>query len=485
MSEIQTLPLVIVTIYMLAMLGVGFYVSRVKIKDHVDYMVAGRTMGLVMVAASLSANNIGGGSTMGVAQRAYTSWGLSAAWYVLAAAIAMIPVAWFAPRIRRTFALTISEVVGRRFGTVSLSFTAVLNVVALFCLTASQVMASGAVVSALTGLPLNVCVVIAAFVVIVYTTVGGMLADQISDLLQFVIIFLGMAIAVPFVISGSGGWQAVSEKLPEVKFDFFAVGGLTIISLILNYIITFLSGPEMVSRFSSAKDERTAQKAALLSAVLMALVAFLPVIIGLVGYADNPKLDNGQGTSALVATTAAYAPPLITGFLAAAIVAATMSSADSNLLCASTIVMNDIVRKFFKPDLEERRIIFFTRLSNVLICVVATGVAMIGISLIPLNLFAFAIRSAGPFAAYALGLAMPKATRHAGQWSIVVGTVAVVWWQVAGSPFGLLPIVFGAALGLVTFLLITAVESARGVAPAPSPYPSADEVAALTAGSAR
>ena len=127
--------LVIVAVYLVGMLLVGFVVGKLKIKDSEDYMVAGRRMGIFMVAFSLSANNIGGGSTTGLAQKAFEDWGMSAIWYVLAASIAMIPLAYFAPRIRKTMAVTIPEVIERRFGKGSATFSAVLNILALFCLT--------------------------------------------------------------------------------------------------------------------------------------------------------------------------------------------------------------------------------------------------------------------------------------------------------------------------------------------------------------
>ena len=147
--EIQILPLIIVVAYLVGMLTVGAVVSKVQIKNAKDYMVAGRRMGLFMVAFSLSANNIGGGCTTGLAQKAFGDWGLSAVWYVLAASIAMIPLAYFAPKIRKTMAVTIPEVVGRRFGKFSSNFTAILSVLSLFCLTSSQIAASGGVINAL------------------------------------------------------------------------------------------------------------------------------------------------------------------------------------------------------------------------------------------------------------------------------------------------------------------------------------------------
>ena len=162
--EIQTGALVIVLAYMVGMMVVGYVVGKINIKGSADYLVAGRRMGLFMVAFSLSANNIGGGSTTGLAQKAFGAWGVSAIWYVLAASLAMIPLAYFAPKIRKTMAVTIPEVVGRRFGKLSSNFTAVLSVLSLFCLTSSQIGASGAVINALIPtIPLNVCLLLAGF----------------------------------------------------------------------------------------------------------------------------------------------------------------------------------------------------------------------------------------------------------------------------------------------------------------------------------
>ncbi|MBP1754169.1 MAG: sodium solute transporter superfamily [Firmicutes bacterium] len=468
--QVQVVPLIIVIVYMVGMLLVGFLTNKYVIKDSTDYMLAGRRMGLFMVASSLSANNIGGGSTTGVAAKAFSGWGLSAAWYVLAAAVAMIPLAYFAPKIRRTLAVTIPEVVNRRFGPTAGVFTAVLNVTSLFCLTASQILASGTVVSVLTGLPLNVCILIAGFVVIAYTTMGGMLADAITDVVQFLIIFFGLLIALPFIINGAGGWQVISDALPAAEFNVTKVGIITIVGLIFNYFCTFLSGPEMVSRFSSADDPKTAQKASLLSGVMMALLAFIPTLIGLIALAENPGLDGGKGTTALMYATTNYAPAWITGAVAAAIVAATMSSADSNLLCASTILTKDIYQKYFNKNVEDRKLITITRACNVVICLISMSIALFNISLVTLNLFAFALRSAGPFAAYGLGLAVKNATKNAGLVSILVGSIAVVYWQLIGSPFGILAIVFGCFWGIASFFLVTFVERKMGKPAAPSAY---------------
>ncbi len=470
---VNTGALIIVAVYLLGMLAIGFVVGKLKIKDSEDYMLAGRRMGLFMIAFSLSANNIGGGSTTGLAGKAFGDWGMSAIWYVLAASIAMIPLAFFAPKIRKVLAVTIPEVIGRRFGKGSSVFSAILNILALFCLTSSQVAASGSVVSTLTGIPLNVCLVIAGLVIVIYTTLGGMIADQISDLVQFIIILLGLAIATPFVLKGAGGWQALSAKLPAAKLDFTSIGWVVIIGYIFNYFCTFLSGPEMISRFESAKDEKTAFSASLLSGVLMAAMAVFPTLLGLAAYAVKDSLPGVTGGTAMMAVTNAFAPTFITGLVSAAIISATMSSADSNLLCMSTMVMNDMIIPYSKKKFTDKETIFYTRTCNVVFCVIAMLISMMKINIVTMNTFAFAIRCAGPFAAYGLGLVIPRATKHSGQISIITGTIGVVIWQIlSGGNFylGILPVVFGCAVGTLTFFIVNAIEWKMGIEPAPTAY---------------
>ena len=469
---VNTGAIIIVICYLVGMLVIGAIVGKLKIKNSEDYMVAGRRMGLFMVAFSLSANNIGGGSTTGLAGKAFGAWGMSAIWYVLAASIAMIPLAFFAPKIRKTLAVTIPEVIGRRFGKSSSIFSAILNIIALFCLTSSQVAASGSVVSALTGIPMNVCLILAGIVIILYTTLGGMIADQISDLVQFIIIFIGLAIATPFVINGIGGWQVLSAKLPAAQLSPTKIGWVVIIGYIFNYFCTFLSGPEMISRFESAKDEKTAFRASLLSGVLMAAMAIFPTLLGLAALAVKDSLPNVVASNAMMSVTSKFAPTFITGLVSAAIISATMSSADSNLLCMSTMAMNDIIKPYTKLVVDDKKSILYTRSLNVVFCAIAMAISMFNINIVTMNTFAFAIRC-GPFAAYGLGLIMPRATKHSGQISIITGTIGVIFWQIlSGGDFflGILPVVFGCAVGTVTFFIINLIEWKMGVESAPSAY---------------
>lgn len=428
-------------------------------------MLASRALPAIMVAASLSANNIGGGSSVGVASKAFGAWGLSAGWYVLAAAIGIIPMAFFAPRLRKVLAYTIPEVVGRRFGPTSHVITALLNIVSLFCLTASQILASGTIIAALTGISLETGIIIAGFVSIIYTVMGGLWADAFTDLFQWIIIFFGLLISLPFIISGAGGWEAVVSKVPPAKMSLTGVGFATIFSLIIQYFITFMSGPEMVSRIYAAKDEREGTIATLLSGVFMALYAFIPAIIGIVALAAFPKANPNQ---ALATAVFNLAPGWVAGLVCAAIIASTMSSADSDMLCASTIFTKDLYQRYINPQVSDQTLIVMTRIGNVIIGLLAMGIALFQINIITLNIFAFMLRAAGPFAAFALGLIWQRASRTAGLVSIVVGSAVGIYWQILKEPYGILAIVAGSLAGVVAFAVTTWIERSLGGQEAPA-----------------
>ena len=101
------------------------------------------------------------------------------------------------------------------------------------------------------------------------------------------------------------------------------------------------------------------------------------------------------------------------------------------------------------------------------------GISMFGVSLVAMNTFAFGIRCAGPFAAYGLGLAVPKATKNSGMISIFTGTIAFVVWQLlsnGGTLCFMMPVVFGSLVSAITFYVVNLIEWKRGVPAAPSAY---------------
>lgn len=448
---------VIVVIYMAVMIGIGFYARR-KITDSEGYHLAGRRLGVLMLAGTLAATEIGGGSSVGVASKAYGDWGLSAGWYVVCAGIGILLVSFVAPAMRRSMATTVPEVIGRRYGVASQTITAVLGATALTALAAVQITATATIVTVLTGFSFNIAILVTGVVVVFYTWLGGMWSVTLTDFVQFFLIVIGFAVAVPFALHNAGGWSSVLARLPEGQLGFTKIGWPTIIGLIVLYFMTFSTGQEAVQRYYSARSPRVAVWGSVLCGSVMTLYAFIPAVLGLIALAVFPNIE---ANNALATVSVGLLPPVIAGLLLSAVISATLSSASGDLLGASTIYIKDIHPRFASPlsDLGELR---FSRFGVIGIGVIATVIALASKAIIPLLIFAFTMRSAGPFAAFIFSLVLKRTSRRAGLVSIILGTVAGFGWQIAGEPYHLAAIIVGGSIGVISFLALHVWDSRAG-----------------------
>lgn len=146
----KTIVVSIVVLYMLFMLFIGRYSSK-KISSNEDFMLAGRRLGPILMAGTLAATELGGGSSLGVVEKAFGDWGIDASWYVTTMGIAFIILAFLAPRFRQVEVKTVPEYFRRRYGKTSGLITSIIMILPLIGLTASQFIASSTIVSVMLG----------------------------------------------------------------------------------------------------------------------------------------------------------------------------------------------------------------------------------------------------------------------------------------------------------------------------------------------
>lgn len=452
-----TAIILIIVVYLTIMIGVGLY-AKTKIKNNEDYHLAGRRLGVIMMAGTLAATEIGGGSSVGVAAKAYGDWGLSAGWYVVAAGIAIVLVCFVAPAMRRSMATTVPEVIGRRYGRASQTITAVLALLAQVALTGVQITATATIISTLAGWNFVVSILVTGVIVIFYTWIGGMWSVTLTDFIQFFLIVGGFAVALPIALHNAGGWGEVVANLPEGQLGFTKIGWPTIIGLVVLYFMTFSTGQEAVQRYYSARSPKAAVYGSLLCGTLMTIYAFIPALLGLIALAVYPGIEPN---SALATVSTGLLPAVIAGLLLSAIMSATLSSASGNMLAASSIFVKDIMPLFKKAITPEKEL-SISRLAVLVAGLIATGISLGSQAIIPLLVFAFTLRSAGPFSAYIYALLTRKSSHTAGLASIVVGSVAGIAWQFTDSLWHLDPIIVGAGLGFITFFIINTISRRRG-----------------------
>ncbi|MFC4801247.1 sodium/solute symporter [Neobacillus sp. GCM10023253] len=464
----------IVIVYMAAMIGIGLY-AKTKVKDSNDYHLAGRRLGPIMLAGTLAATEIGGGSSVGVASKAYGDWGLSAGWYVVSAGIGILLVSFVAPYMRKAMATTVPEIIGRRYGKSSYAISSFLSFVASTALAAVQITATASIVHILTGFSVTWAILIAGLGVVFYTYLGGMWSVTLTDFVQFFLIVFGFAIAVPFAFHSAGGVDAVMSNLPKEQLGFTKIGWGTIIGLTIMYFMTFSTGQEAVQRYYSAKNQKVAVTGSLLCGILMTLYAFIPAVLGLIALAVFPTIN---ANDALATVSVELLPPLISGLLLSGVISATLSSASGNLLAVASVFVKDIYPIVTKKAVEPHKELKLSKMLVVISGFVAVGISLFSQQIIPLLVFAFTLRSTGPFAAYLLGLVWDKVTPKAGLYSIIAGTVIGLGWQLAKEPFGIMAVIAGSVASLLTFLIVNKIELNRGVPAAPSAYNQEDQYTA-------
>ncbi len=451
----------IVIIYLGIMLFIGWYSSK-KIKSNEDFMLAGRRLGPVMMAGTLAATEIGGGSSLGVVEKAYGDWGMSAAWYILTMAIVFVILSLYASKLRNALVKTVPEYFRRRYGEAPGWITAVIMILPLIGLTAIQFIASAVILSVMMGIQYWIAVVIVTVVVTIYSILGGLWSITLTDFVQMFLIVGGMIVVVPFALNAVGGWENVRATVPAAKMSL--TGGIsigTIIALIVMYLASFTVGQEAVQRFYAAKDEKAAIKGSLIASGVYVIFAFIPVIIGLITYTmvqqgtiDATNIIENGARYALPTLATQVMPPVLVGLLFAGLISATMSSADSDLLGAGSIFSNDIYKIYINKNATPKQVMKVTRIAMAVVGVLGMGIALTNTkSIITVLMFAFTLRAGGSFLPYIVGHYWKKASYVGALSSVIFGSIAVVvveneWIEV---PFLKEPIYWGLLVSAITF----------------------------------
>ena len=459
---------VIVVLYLLVMLFIGWYSSK-KITSNTDFMVAGRRLGPFLMAGTLAATEIGGGSSLGVVQQGMQNHGISAAWYIMTMGFAFVILTFLAPKFRAATVKTVPEYFRRRYGKSAGLITAIIMLLPLIGLTAGQFIASSVILSTMLGINYKTAVIIVAVVVTIYSIMGGLWSVTLTDFVQVFLIIIGMIIAVPFAMRLAGGWGNVVANVPAETFDMFkGYSPMAVISLTIMYVATFTVGQEAVSRYYAARDGKAAKQGSILAAIINFVYAFIPAILGIITLAlINMGKFNAEDFAdvgaryALPVLAMEAMPAVICGLLFAGIISATMSSSDSDLLGAGSIFANDIYRAVLKPDATSEEVMKVTKIVMAVVGVVSMFIALFNTSsLVTLLMFCFTLRAAGAFFPYVLGHYWTGASLAGTIASLISGSIVVVYLEkISGSMlFGMKvsqPIIPGLIVALVFFLVFS------------------------------
>jgi sodium/proline symporter len=376
-----TVTVLIVYLGVLAALAVW---SRRETHTLSGYYLAGKKLPFWVVAFSTNATGESGWLLLGLSGMGYLV-GVQAYWVVVGEILGIAASWWIIARRLKALgddvdALTVPDVLAAKFEDKWNLIRGVAVAIILVMVTAyvtAQMVATGKAFSSFLGMEYATGVIVGAIFIIGYTFVGGYKAVSYTDVVQGVLMLLGL-IAVPAAaIIASGGWGEVQSNLtlqdPSLV-DMFAVsdGGKPVLIAIASFIaigLPFMGVPQLLIRFMSARDDVEIKKARIVSMSVMLVFTVGAVTAGVAGRALFPGLEDPETIFPVISNN--LFPEVISGMLVVVVLSASMSTVDSLLLLASSSVVRDTYQKIIGTTKSEESLSNYGKLVTVIIGVVA------------------------------------------------------------------------------------------------------------------
>jgi len=452
---------IIVSLYLAGMLGVGVWCSRKRIAGVTDFLLAGRRLGVVMGAGALAATHFGGGAVLGGAEYGYTH-GVSGAWYGISTGVGLLALGLVtAVKFRRLALFTVPDYLETRYGGKAVRLLgAVLSLAALVGILAAQVSAAGRAFGML-GVTGTLAPVVAVSVFIAYTALGGLWAATISDVVQLAIGAVGLAVAAIVVsvrVSAMGGFESLlaAGGVPDSYFRPFGDGASFVLWLLVPTVMYTLIGQDFYQRLFATKNASVARTAALAGGVFLVLISVLPAIVGMGARALSA--DVAQPGDAMPWVLRELMHPVVGGLVLAAILAAVMSTADSLLTSATSHVVKDIWVETLRGGqaADEKEMLTVSRFVTVGVGAVAL---LIGLSLpgiVRTLIYSYTMYTAGVLVPVLGGVLWKRATRAGALAAIVAGSAVALVGLTTGLEIAGIPTeIYAAATSAVVFVVVS------------------------------
>lgn len=463
----QILDLLIFLIYMLGLLGMGYY-FMLRNKNQSDYFVGGRNIGKWHIGLSVVATDVGGGFSVGLGGLGYLI-GLSGSWMLFTGLIGAILAAVFLiPAVKSNSKffdlLTFPQVFEKIYGKKVAMVAAIISLIGYLGFTSSQLLAGAKLASGtIDGLNTNHALLLMGIVAVVYTVFGGLKAVIYTDTIQWIILLLGFFfIGIPFSFFYVGGWNEIFDALPA---EFFRLDNITWQDL-FNWGITIIPiwfiGMTLYQRIFASRDLKSAQKAWYIAGVFeWPIMAFMGVTLGLlsrIAYEKGLLIVTGSALDPEMAVPILLSQVLPTGILGlmlAAYFSAVLSTADSCLMAASGNLNTDILGKWTKVFSEKIQI-HISQLFTFVLGFLALLIALKMENVLELMLYSYGFMVSGLLVPLLFGIFSKWKNPMAALFAMLGGgTVTLLLGLFMGQAiFGLSPNFYGLSVSFFIFYFV-------------------------------
>ena len=456
---------IVFVVYLAFMLGIGVYFF-VKSKDggEKDYFLGGRRMGPWVSALSAGASDMSAWVLMGLPASIY-AFGIGQAWVAIGLAIGYA-VSWTveAPRLRRftivaNDAITVPQYLTNRFVSKSKALQIICAIIFLVAYTiyaASSMKACGTLFHTVIGIDATLAMYLAAAIIVGYTFLGGFSAVCWTDFFQGMLMLAALLIAPIFaliVIKGGGAAESVAD-LPANYWNLFSswkdiVSGL-------GWGLGYFGMPHIIVRFMSVRSDKDLKKSAKIGITWNVLIVIFSVAAGCIGHLLLGEISDSS--TVFIQMVRMLFPALISGVLLSAILAASMSTADSQLLASASAFASDVYKPVLrKGKASDKEMLWAGRFVVLAISVIAVLIAsnpnsgtIMGLVENAWGLFGAAF---GP--AIMLSLFWKRFNFEGAIAGIVTGAVVDVLWLLCLSSTGIYEIIPGTIAGLIAAIIVS------------------------------
>lgn len=449
----KSIDVIIIVTYFLVILLVG-YIGSKKAKTSDDYIVAGRRLGFFMYVGCMSAVILGGASTIGTSQLGY-EYGISGIWLVVMLGLGVISIGLFlVNKIFGLKVLTISELLKHRYNSQTGLISAFVAAVYALLVSATQVIAMGTILHVLLGWSQTVSMIIVGSIVLIYTILGGMWAVSMTDIIQFIVMTIGIIfLMLPISLHAAGGITHLKETLPASYFNLTSIGIDTIIQYLFLFCLGIIVGQDIWQRVFTAKTKRVAQYGNIFAGIYSFIYAISIALIGTSAFVVLPHLTNSQNSFAAMALS--ILPNGVLGIVLASVVSALMSTASGTILASSTLVSNDIIPYYKKDKFSEKGFLRLSRMITTIIGLLSIIIAVwLQNVLVALDV-AYAVLSGSLFFPIILGFFWKRATAKAALFSIIGSSIAILIGLFVKGISSTEPIMYGLFVSAVLMVVVS------------------------------
>ncbi len=458
-------------VYLAGMLAIGI-IAYYRTSNLSDYLLGGRKLNSFTTALSAGASDMSGWLLLGLPGYAYAA-GYEAGWIALGLLIGTYLNWRFIAERLRTFtaalgdSITLSEYFENRFKDdtrIIRIVTAVFILVFFLFYTSSGLVAGGKLFESVFGLPYIWAVLAGALAVIIYTFLGGFTAVCWTDCVQGLLMFLALVMVPIIAIASQGGWGNATEAMksvnPALLSAFTSIKGeavtlLSVISL-MAWGLGYFGQPHILARFMAIRESKEVPQARMIAMWWTFIGMFGALLVGFAGIgALKTPLEGPDTEKVFIMLVQSLLHPIPAGICLAAILAAIMSTADSQLLVSSSALTEDIYKPFIRKNASQKELVWAGRITVAAIAVIAFLLAMDRDNKV-LDLVAYAWAGFGATfgPSIILSLFWKRMTRNGAFAGILVGGLTVVIWkQLKGGFFDLYEIVPGFVLSIVAIVI--------------------------------